>query len=611
MWQYQDYILPPCSISNISPIEQATPPGRTFLDGDGGTPVSDSLTESLTINRRRGVYYHRPPVWKLEPGGDGPSLSRDGNSERHVASGDAGTGSPCSENNSEKGLEQLSNPTIADLVLPLHTSNPVTLSEQLDQPTHVLHPQQSFSVGITLSQPGMQQGLEPKGLSEHDALDTPDVSGSCQAQSKVKLPVKLSSDIPESQPSQSKQPEKSSTSSNISIQPRKAMDLWRKEDSADSLLLGIPKREFRESTHAIQENVPPMVQEELRWDTDHPDGERYLECYRDIRSSSSSGNGFAIRSGSRVICVGDTAPCDEDEQRHDSFDIEFGEVYLVLRLYSDLWASCIKIDAEKPVHPTSPSHGHVPRYSRTTWPTSYDAIKFLPLCCVTIEANFARYLRYHPVHGNSKLPITDPTKGQIVIPPKRNDSLAAGDNLSHDAGGILIPLEYFSQLNFPTMERDKVYKVANTMENEDPVGHVRECKPDYYESGLSGFAPKLSRMQRLRNRLLRHVDGTGKPEAKVSPAERRPHVSKSKIGPVKQMLSSVGTSKSLQTQENTQSSGLASVPRQGLSGLSTAGSETARTSNLPFGRRLHGSTSTGFGSVLGTRSITRSRSPRR
>ncbi|KAI1977196.1 hypothetical protein LOZ51_002821 [Ophidiomyces ophidiicola] len=51
---------------NVNPC---TPPGRTFLDEEGDTPVSESLAESVMKRRRKGIYFYRPLVWKSSPAG--------------------------------------------------------------------------------------------------------------------------------------------------------------------------------------------------------------------------------------------------------------------------------------------------------------------------------------------------------------------------------------------------------------------------------------------------------------------------------------------------------------------------------------------------------------
>lgn len=51
----------------IDGYSHALTPPRTFLDVEGGTPVSASLDESISRRRRHAEYFHRPPVWNVIP----------------------------------------------------------------------------------------------------------------------------------------------------------------------------------------------------------------------------------------------------------------------------------------------------------------------------------------------------------------------------------------------------------------------------------------------------------------------------------------------------------------------------------------------------------------
>ncbi|EAS30036.3 uncharacterized protein CIMG_08782 [Coccidioides immitis RS] len=580
---------PSCAPRVAGPV---TPPARTFLESEGSTPVSDSLAQSLLENRRRGIYFHRPPVLMLGgTGGDGAGLSRSDDIGLRYPSGDGVVG----RTDLEEGLAEPSNelpdsPRLALPNFPADTISPMAVSEQ-----------QGVSAVATNS-PETSIGVS---LASHVAIHQNSVHGS--STDSINLP---NSD--QIQPEKmSGQPRKRNTGNSSPLaRHRQAVD----SGSGNGGLCPQCMHNLAASRDPPQETVPPVVQEELLWDTERLVGMRYLESYRDIRASPGSRNGFAIRSGCRVICIGDTVPCKDDESREDSFKIAFGDVYLVLRLYPDLWASCIRIDTSTPVYPFTPRSGFKPRYATTTWPTSTNAIKFLPLCCVTIEANFSKYIRCHPMYGNGSQAITNPSTGQVVIPPKRKESLAAGNDVLHRNGGILIPLDYYSQLNYPIMSRDAPYRVADPREKGDPVGHVCESMPVYYEPNLpNAFPVKISKMQWLRKKFLRQRQQA---ESQTKFLPPTPHAKDRAEGAGLIQTRHPGDKSSIQARNaeilNKLTQGGAQILKivpGSKQVLGTAVSEPSPTSFRPLVDRMSRSRSgSRFGSALGTRSLTRSNS---
>ncbi|EEP77914.1 predicted protein [Uncinocarpus reesii 1704] len=444
----RDSSLPPSAKYNMRIVDRITTPPRTFLDDEGGTPVDESLTGSLMEKRRQGVYFHRPPIWMLGPtGGDGAAPSYESDVNLYFPAEDSALATACSKQCSEVFSEEPSNSKLS-----------TTRSSNLPA-----------------------SALDANSVP---AFDYP-------AQSATEIVVK--------EPSEPRIIMGFTDESNISLEKFALLPLTTLEQRT--------AMSFDKGSHPqakldpIRRYSPPMEQAELPRDNEQLAGKRYLESCRDIRASGP-GNGFAIRSGSRVICICDTLLDDDEKEKDDYSHLQFGDVYLVLRLYLDLWASCIKLDTATPVYPTAPiNHLMSPVYSTTTWPTSNEAIKFLPLCSVTIEANFSKYIRHHPIHGDGLVAVSNPATGQLVIPPKRRESLEAAADVLNNAGGVLIPLEYYSLTTYPTMDEDADYIAVNSKENEEPVGHVRECKPLHYGPGFPSTLPVQSRMRRLRNKL--------------------------------------------------------------------------------------------------------------
>ncbi|KAK2745882.1 hypothetical protein FQN57_003495 [Myotisia sp. PD_48] len=81
--QSQDQLKAHCSLNLEAEIEhddaefEYLPTPKTFLDEEGGTPVSASLNNSIAQRRRHGEYFHRPPIWNIYRIGKNESLGSD------------------------------------------------------------------------------------------------------------------------------------------------------------------------------------------------------------------------------------------------------------------------------------------------------------------------------------------------------------------------------------------------------------------------------------------------------------------------------------------------------------------------------------------------------
>ncbi|KAE8404229.1 hypothetical protein BDV37DRAFT_116752 [Aspergillus pseudonomiae] len=141
-----------------------------------------------------------------------------------------------------------------------------------------------------------------------------------------------------------------------------------------------------------------------------------LKFQKDIRLDA--GERWALQEGSLVICIDPTYTLLDHERRSDEFEIVEGDVYVVCRIYADLWALCVKASF---IPSCEPSPG-----------ITNDSIRlgFLPLCAVTLAANFSAFSR-----RCSWLARTDadesmyPGNGLPVMPPSRSHSLTASKQI--------------------------------------------------------------------------------------------------------------------------------------------------------------------------------------
>ncbi|RMJ25168.1 hypothetical protein PHISP_03959 [Aspergillus sp. HF37] len=153
-----------------------------------------------------------------------------------------------------------------------------------------------------------------------------------------------------------------------------------------------------------------------------------LQLCKDVRLGV--GERWAIQEGSLVVCVDPSyTHLDRREGFSDEFELASGDFYVVYRLYADLWALCVKLSFDS--RTGSYFHGK---------PGDSVNLGFLPLCAVTLAANFgafvqrtSRYMSYPPSE------IRHPGNGLPVIPPERSHSVNASKQIFH-GGRIRIQL---------------------------------------------------------------------------------------------------------------------------------------------------------------------------
>lgn len=164
-----------------------------------------------------------------------------------------------------------------------------------------------------------------------------------------------------------------------------------------------------ESPNSSDEELPSRLQSPLR--QNKAGLCTRLHSYRDIRLEV--GGKWAIQEGSLVVCVDPSyTQFIRQEKLPDEFDITTGDFYIVCSLYADLWALCLRISFERPADDDIDE----------TLAECSTHLGFLPLCTVTLAANFSSFIRRcQSVNGTLRYP----GNGLSVMPPERSHSLNA------------------------------------------------------------------------------------------------------------------------------------------------------------------------------------------
>ncbi|OAX80317.1 hypothetical protein ACJ72_05352 [Emergomyces africanus] len=203
----------------------------------------------------------------------------------------------------------------------------------------------------------------------------------------------------------------------------------------------------------------------------------FIESYRDIRFLPPKRTigfplppkrnfGWAIQTGSRVICVCDTVT---GWTYRDVFPMRLGDAYIVLKMYGDFWASCLKLTLDNQTWSSYPIYETGRDRAKSTYISPEYNVKFLPLCALTLDANFGDYLARHPRSGGS---CYSPATGQLVVPPTRSYSSPIG--LKNCA--VVVPKKILRQAKYPNMPRNISVIAAHDFQAMD-IGHVCESKP--------------------------------------------------------------------------------------------------------------------------------------
>lgn len=122
--------------------------------------------------------------------------------------------------------------------------------------------------------------------------------------------------------------------------------------------------------------------------------------------------------GSLVICLHPSfTDLDKMIIPDDEFPLRYGDVYIICRMYADMWALCARLRLSETITPIECSD---------MVEDGFENIKFIPLCALTLAANFGAFERrcanYRRKHPQSTV---FPSGGLFIKPPERTHSLVA------------------------------------------------------------------------------------------------------------------------------------------------------------------------------------------
>ncbi|PLB54526.1 hypothetical protein P170DRAFT_469987 [Aspergillus steynii IBT 23096] len=171
-----------------------------------------------------------------------------------------------------------------------------------------------------------------------------------------------------------------------------------------------------------------------------------LKSYRDIRLGLDER--WAIQEGSLVICIDPLYTLiDQETPRPDEFQIVNGDVYIICRLYADLWALCVKASFKS----LPENYG-----DSATAATPSLTFGFIPLCAVTLAANFSAFVGRSD--RCSDYPSSEPRypgNGLPVLPPMRSHSLIDSKQVfQSDKPQFPLPIVALTTLKSSALEDD-------------------------------------------------------------------------------------------------------------------------------------------------------------
>ncbi|PYH92346.1 hypothetical protein BO71DRAFT_383756 [Aspergillus ellipticus CBS 707.79] len=139
-----------------------------------------------------------------------------------------------------------------------------------------------------------------------------------------------------------------------------------------------------------------------------------LQSYKDTRLGLDEK--WAIHEGSLVICLDPAyTVLDHEKPRPDEFELVSGDIFVVCRLYADLWALCANASSVRSERD----------FGEPTSAIEPMRLAFLPLCAVTLAANFSAFQQRcisYAACGPEEL--KHPGNGLPVMPPPRSYSLS-------------------------------------------------------------------------------------------------------------------------------------------------------------------------------------------
>ncbi|PGH26739.1 hypothetical protein AJ80_01503 [Polytolypa hystricis UAMH7299] len=213
--------------------------------------------------------------------------------------------------------------------------------------------------------------------------------------------------------------------------------------------------------------------------TPYYNGSDSLSHYPDIRGpflANSMDKQYAFVPGSRALYVGDTIVKDEDMESEVWRPKYAGELFVILRIYKDTWASCIKlscITGPIPALTTLITGQNTAEIAEKAYAMKQENIrlvalrehvKFLPLCSLALDFNFAHYCEKNlaPLkHG-----MGNRTLGFLAKAPERKESLVA----SRECGAIYISCDIFQQCRRYITQESELLSCMNGIVDPN-IGH--------------------------------------------------------------------------------------------------------------------------------------------
>lgn len=158
-------------------------------------------------------------------------------------------------------------------------------------------------------------------------------------------------------------------------------------------------------------------------------GYKFLKSFRDVRCTREES--WAIEEGSLVISIPQNfVDLKQQYLVPDEFELRSGEVFVVCCMFSDMWALCARLRMSESVATLNEID-----------PQTSPNIKFLPLCSVTLAANYAAFDRRCTAY-QQRNPFSNvfPSGGRRIQPPERGESLLASRALGQGIGAGILPL---------------------------------------------------------------------------------------------------------------------------------------------------------------------------
>lgn len=262
--------------------------------------------------------------------------------------------------------------------------------------------------------------------------------------------------------------------------------------------------------HANQKNLSMDSFRQIRPVTqESAEGADCLKSYRDVRTTDNER--LAIVEGSVVISI---SPAFTDLSQQliapDEFELRIGEVYVISRMYADMWALCVRLRNSECVADIDANDFN-----------DSPNIKFIPLCAVTLASNFSTFTRrcalYRDNHPYARF---FPAGGSLITPPDRLESLEASR-------------KYFSRYNrsnipLPPM----VYTLCHTP-NQMPAGIDYLLRDDETESQEDNEAEAVvdDRAKTQQHRTLRRFwSMLATKKSEPSTGEKQPEISQNNDG---------------------------------------------------------------------------------